>query len=70
MLRVDETTGRSRGFATIERKEQSRPDSLIILTFGRGRVRSAREYFTSEVGALVEGACSPEEEIFLAARGE
>lgn len=70
MLRVDETTGRSRGYATIERKSpQSRPDSLIILTFGRGRVNAARAFFTSEVGELVKSATTAEEELFVAARG-
>ena len=71
MLRPDPTTARSRGFATLTRPCHARPDSLITLTFGRGRVQAARRYFASEVGALVlkASATTAEEELWVVARG-
>jgi len=70
MTRIDSSTQRSRGFATLSRsKHGGLTNSSILLTFGRRRLEQTQQYFTSEVAGLVSDASSAEEELWLAMRG-
>jgi len=69
MSRKDTTTGRSRGYATLQRSVAGcAAHSAFVLTFGRARLWAAVDYFAESLGSRLAGAASAEEELWLAMR--